>query len=303
MDQLRDIAGIIARHAPGEGVSSTPIARVDLIRSSRPTKPMPTVYQPSLCLIAQGRKQGVLGDRTFIYEPAHYLIVGLDLPVVGHVIEASEDKPYLCVRLGFDPLALGQLVLDTPAPDARGDSSPSALGMSLCAAGPELLDAALRLLRLLDDPAGAPVLAPLAERELLYRLLTGPQGATMRQIATGRSYAARIARAVAWIKRHFDAPFSVERLAGEVGMSPSSLHAHFKAVTAMSPLQYQKQLRLQEARRLMLAESLDAATAGFRVGYDSPSQFSREYRRLFGAPPRSDVSRLREAPELLTVTA
>jgi AraC-like DNA-binding protein len=302
MEQLREMVDLIARHTPEDGVSSSPIQRLDLIRSSRPTEPMPTVYQPSLCLVAQGRKQAVLADRVFVYEPARYLIVGVDLPIMGHVVEASPERPYLCLRFGFDPVALGQLVLEAPAA-VPADGALPALGLTLCDAGPALLDAAVRLLRLLDDPGGAPVLAPLAERELLYRLLTGPYGATMRQIATGRSRTARVARAVAWIRRHFTTPFSVEHLAAEAGMSPSSLHAHFKAVTAMSPLQFQKQLRLQEARRLMLAEALDAATAGFRVGYDSPSQFSREYRRLFGAPPQRDVNRLRASPELFTAAA
>jgi AraC-like DNA-binding protein len=170
--------------------------------------------------------------------------------------------------------------------------------MTLCDASPPLLDAAIRLLRLLDDRAAAPVLAPLAEREILFRLLCGPYGSTLRQIASAQGRVASVSRAIGWIKQHFAEPFSIDRLAGAVGMSASSLHEHFKSVTAMSPLQYQKQLRLQEARRLMLGGAIDAATAAFRVGYESPSQFSREYRRLFGDPPARDISRLRASPEL-----
>ncbi len=260
--------------------------------------PMPVVYEPSLCLVAQGRKQAVLAGRTFVYDPARYLIVSVELPVVGHVTEATPDKPYLCLALHFDPVVLGDLAMQVPA----SETPAPALGLTLCDAGPPLLDAAVRLLRLLDDPDAAPVLAPLAEREILYRLLTGPYGATMRRLVAGHGRTAQVNRAITWIKRHFAEPFSVERLASAVGMSASSLHAHFKAVTAMSPLQYQKQLRLQEARRLMLGTGADAASAAFSVGYESPSQFSREYRRLFGEPPARDIDRLRASPEL-TVAA
>lgn len=294
MKALEELGDLIARHTPGDGVFASPIQRLSLIRSSRPTMPMPVVYEPALCIVAQGRKQAMLGDRTFLYEPARYLIVSVELPVVGHVVEATAAAPYLCLALNLDPVGLGDLAMQVPAPEA---SAPP-LGLTLSDAGPPLLEAAVRLLRLLDDPAAAPVLAPLAEREILYRLLTGPQGATMRQIVAAGGRTAQVSRGIAWVKQHFAEPFSIDRLASAVGMSASSLHEHFKSVTAMSPLQYQKQLRLQEARRLMLAAEIDAATAAFRVGYESPSQFSREYRRLFGEPPARDISRLRAAPEL-----
>jgi len=295
MEILRDMAALIERNTPGDGIFPSAIHRLVLIRSSRPTMPMPVVYEPALCLVAQGRKQAVLANRTFVYDPARYLIVSVELPVVGHVVTASAEEPYLCVALNFDPVVLGELVMQIPASETPAPS----LGLTLCDASPELLEAAVRLLRLLDDPAAARVLAPLAEREILYRLLTGPYGATLRQIAASHGRVAQISRAIAWIKRHFAEPFRIEALASAVGMSASSLHEHFKAVTAMSPLQYQKQLRLQEARRLMLAGPVDAATAAFRVGYESPSQFSREYRRLFGEPPARDISRLRASPELV----
>jgi AraC-like DNA-binding protein len=255
---------------------------------------MPNVYVPALCLVAQGRKQAVLAGRTFVYDPARYLIVSVELPVMGHVLEASPDLPYLCMALDLDPVMLTELVAQMPVPE---EPAP-ALGLTLCDASPPLLESANRLLRLLGDPASVPVLAPLAEREILYRLLSGPYGATLRQIAGGQGRSARVSRAIAWIREHFVEPFSMDRLAAIVGMSPSSLYEHFRSVTAMSPLQYQKQLRLQEARRQMLADGLDAASAAFRVGYESPSQFSREYRRLFGAPPARDIGRLRASPEM-----
>lgn len=294
MDSLREMSALIGRHTPGDGMFLSSIERLVLIRSSRPTMPMPVVYEPALCLVAQGKKQAVLAGRTFVYDPARYLIVSVELPVVGHVLEATPDEPYLCLALKFDPVVLGELAMQVPAADAQAP----ALGLTLCDAGAPLLDAAVRLLRLLDDPEAAAVLAPLAEREMLYRLLMGPYGPTMRQIVAAHGRTAQVSRAIGWIKTHFTDSFSIEALAATVGMSASSLHEHFKAVTAMSPLQYQKQLRLQEARRLMLGEALDAATAAFQVGYESPSQFSREYRRLFGEPPARDISRLRASPEL-----
>jgi AraC-like DNA-binding protein len=294
MDTLSEMAALIARHTPGDGMHRSSIERLTLIRSSRPTLPMPVVYEPALCLVAQGRKQAVLAGRSFVYDPARYLIVSVELPVVGHVLEASPAAPYLCLALNFDPAVLGELALQVPATET---TSP-ALGLTLCDAGAPLLDAAVRLLRLLDDPQGAPVLGPLAEREILYRLLTGPYGGALRQLLAGQGRTAQVSRAIAWIKQHFADPFSIEALAAAAGMSASSLHERFKAVTAMSPLQYQKQLRLQEARRLMLGTGADAASAAFRVGYESPSQFSREYRRLFGEPPARDISRLRASPEL-----
>jgi AraC-like DNA-binding protein len=235
------------------------------------------------------RRAALLGDRAYEYDASKYLVVSLDLPIVGSVIEASPARPYLCFALDIDVAALGELMLERePAPRA---ALPPAIGVS--ATDPGLLDAVARLLRLLDTPADAPVLAPLAEREILYRLMTGEQAEMMRHIAGADTRLARISRAIAWLKDHYDGPCSVEALADAAGMSPSTFHQHFKAVTTMSPLQYRTQLRLQAARRLMIVDNLDAASAGFRVGYDSPSQFSRDYRRAFGAPPVKDVARLR----------
>lgn len=293
MKPLSEMADLIARHTPTEGMHASPIPRLTLIRFSGPTMPTPSVYDPALCLVAQGSKRAMLGDRIFVYDAARYLLVSVDLPVVGHVIEATPDQPYLCFKLDLDLVALGQLVVDSGAPPPAPGYVP---GLALFDTDPAIIDAAVRLLRLLDRPDDVPVLAPLIEREILYRLLTGDHGAMLRHIAMAQSRLAQVGRAIGWIKRNFQAPFSAEAVAAEAGMSPSSLHEHFRAVTTMSPLQYQKQLRLQEARRLMFVEAMDAATAGYRVGYESPSQFSREYRRLFGAPPASDASRLRAMP-------
>jgi AraC-like DNA-binding protein len=224
--------------------------------------------------------------------------VTYDLPVTGQVVEATPDKPYLCLYLDFDPVMLGQLALHVP-PSPGVPSRP--IGKTVSDAGASLLDSVLRLLLLLDDPAALPILGPLTEQEILYRLLAGPDGVRMRQITSSQGRVAQVGRAIAWIGQNFRERFSIERLAAEVGMSPSSLHEHFRAVTAMTPLQFQKQLRLQDARSLMLVQDLDATTAAFRVGYESPSQFTREYRRHFGEPPARDIARLRASPSLPVV--
>ncbi|MBY3188949.1 AraC family transcriptional regulator [Rhizobium leguminosarum] len=297
MQTLTEIAAVIARHVSKDGFQATPIERVTLVRSSTVTMPMPNVYRPQLCLVAQGRKEVTLGDRVFRYTPGRYGVVTYDLPAIGHVVEATPDKPYLCLYLDFDPVMLGDLAMRVPPPKAP---SPP-IGKTVTDASAGLLDAALRLLRLLDDPAAVPVLGPLAEQEILYRLLAGPDGARMRHITSGQGPVAQIGRAIAWIGKNFRERFSIERLATEVGMSPSSLHEHFRAVTAMTPLQFQKQLRLQDARSLMLVQNIDVTTAAFHVGYESPSQFSREYRRHFGESPARDIARLRASPSLAVV--
>ncbi|OJH36366.1 AraC family transcriptional regulator [Cystobacter ferrugineus] len=294
METLIEIAAVIARHVSKDGFHATPIERLTLARSSTVTLPMPSVYRPQLCLVAQGHKEVTLGDRVFRYAPGRYGIVVHDLPVTGHVVEATPDKPYLCLFLDFDPVMLGELALRVPPP---GASCPP-IGMTVSDVGTDLLDAVLRLLRLLDDPAALPILGPLAEQEILYRLLAGPDGARMRHITSSQGRVAQVGRAIGWIGKNFREGFRIERLAAEVGMSPSSLHEHFRAVTAMTPLQFQKQLRLQEARSLMLVDDIDVTTAALRVGYESPSQFSREYRRHFGEPPARDIARLRASMAL-----
>lgn len=298
MKTLNEIAALIARHVSKDGFHATSIERATLVRSSTLTMPMPSVYRPQLCLVAQGRKDVTMGDHIFRYSPGRYGIVTHDLPAIGHVVEATPDNPYLCLYLDFDPIMLGDLAARVPPPP--GTPSPP-IGKTVSDAGPGLLDATLRLLRLLDDPAALPVLGPLAEQEIIYHLLAGPDGIRMRHITSSQGRVAQIGRAIAWIGQNFRERLSIERLAAETGMSPSSLHEHFRAVTAMTPLQFQKQLRLQEARSLMLLQDIDVTTAALRVGYESPTQFSREYRRHFGEPPARDIARLRASPALAVV--
>ena len=235
----------------------------------------------------------LLGEEAYLYGPEQYLVVSVDLPVVGQVVDATLEKPYLCFRLDLDAAILGELLSEAGLGAAPGKEPGPGLALSPADGG--LLDAAVRLARLLDAPQDAGVLAPLAEREILYRLLTGEQAEIVRRIALSDGRLGQVRRAIGWIKEHYREPFSVEEVASEARMGTSALHHHFKAVTNMSPLQYQKRLRLQEARRLIMGSSLDAASAGFNVGYGSPSQFSREYGRLFGAPPHA---RRGEAQEL-----
>jgi AraC-like DNA-binding protein len=290
----QDLARLIERFTGTDGVHATAVPRLFLARSSCPTEPLHALQTAALCIVAQGRKQVMLGRDVFTYDPDQTLVASVDLPIVGQVVEATPETPYLSLRLDLDPVVLSSLVLECGAmPDSPPAPGP---GLAISQAMPELLDAACRLLRLLEHPADIGMLAPLVEREILYRLLQSDQRARLQQVATADSALRRVGRAIAWIKQHYMQPFSIEVLATEARMSPSALHHHFKEVTAMSPLQYQKQLRLQEARRLILARAMDAATAGFNVGYESPSQFSREYSRLFGMPPVRDGARLRGMP-------
>lgn len=287
MEKIAELAELIDRHTSTDGSFDTALPRVGIIRSSARTEPIHTLYEPSCCIVAQGRKRAVIGDSVHVYDAAHYLVVGVDLPVIGAVVEASANRPYLCLRLQLDRSLLAEML---PAVCGRPPESPAA-GVS--ATTPELIDAAARMLRLLDTPDDAEVLAPLVEREILYRLVRGPQGALLRQIANGESRLSQIGRAIDFVRKNFSEPFAIEHLASVAGMSASSFYEHFKTVMAMSPLQFRTQLRLQEARRLMVTERLSAAEAGFRVGYDSPSQFSRDYVRVHNVPPRRDIERLR----------
>lgn len=290
-----ELAQWIDRYAKTDGMHATAIPRLFLMRSSRPTTPLHCLYEPAVCIVAQGRKQAILGETVFIYDRDKYLVISVDVPVVGQVIEASPEVPYLCLRLDLDIATLGPLLLEADIPGNHTDAPAPAL--SLSSVTPELVDAVIRLLRLLENPRDIPVLAPLAEREILFRLLRGDQTAKLREIALADSKLQQVNRAIGWIKENYREPFRIEDLAAVARMSASALHSHFKSVTAMSPLQFQKQLRLQEARRLLLFGACDAATASHSVGYSSPSQFSREYRRLFGLPPQRDIARLKELPD------
>lgn len=270
-----------------------PLAGLHLFRCSTPSEPLYGVSKPCICVIAQGSKVVLLGDSRYRYDPAHYLLATVELPIVGQVIEASHERPYLSLRLDLDPALVGSVLVEAGHLSSRNPDDIRAMDVSPLDAN--LLDTVVRLMRLLDSPAEARILRPLITRELVYRLLVGEQGNRLRHMALLGGHTDLIAEAVERLRRNFDQPLRIDSLAKEVGMSVSGFHHHFKAVTAMSPLQYQKQIRLQEARRIMLGENLDAASAGYRVGYDDASQFSREYKRMFGQPPVRDVERLREA--------
>lgn len=301
--QISELTALMERFTGRrDGEHPTAIAPLVLYRASASSAPVHNIYGATLCLIAQGRKHVYLMEERYPYDPAHYLLASVDLPVVGQVVEATPRVPYLGLRLDLDPSQISALILEAGLPGAAKGVAPSR-GIAVSRLEPVLLAVVVRLLRLLETPQDARVLAPMAIREILYHLLRGEQGERLRQIAADNTQTQRIARAIRYLKQNYAQPFRIEDVAREAYMSPSGLHHHFKAVTAMSPLQYQKTLRLQEARRLMLIEALDAATAGYRVGYDSPSQFSREYRRLFGAPPLRDVARLRSLPPAEIVTA
>jgi len=261
-------------------------------RCSRPTERLYSFTKPSFCVIAQGSKELVVGDDHFRYDPAHYMVSTVELPMIGQVVEASPERPYLGFWLALDPSVVTSVMVESGVVQ-RGDGS-GVKSLDVSALDGNLLDATLRLVRLVDVPLEYRVLAPLVIREIVYRLLTGAQAGRLRHLATFGGHAHRMVRAVEKLRMNFDKPLRIDEVARELGMSVSGFHAHFRAVTAMSPLQFQKQLRLQEARRLMLSEDLDAAEAGYRVGYDDASHFSREYKRHFGEPPMRDVGRMRE---------
>jgi AraC-like DNA-binding protein len=288
-----ELASLIERHAPTDGTYQTAIPSLYFYRVSAPTAPGHGVQEPSLCLVAQGSKVVTLASERFCYDPEHFLMASVGLPITGRIVDATAERPYLGLRLELDPALTAELILEAGKPDKPPVHS--TLGLSVGRLDVPLRDAVLRLVRLLDRPEHLPMLSPLVLREIFYLLLVGPEGARLRAITLANGQTCRVARAVELLRRDYDQPLRIESIARETGMSASGLHHQFKAVTAMSPLQYQKQLRLQEARRIMLGEDLDAASASFRVGYESPSQFSREYRRLFGAPPAQDVARLRES--------
>lgn len=292
LETLRQpLAAAAARWTAGASRVVTPIPGLMLARCEAPTQPAPCMVEPSIALIVQGAKQALLGEHAYNYDITRFLITSLDLPVMMQVVNASQERPYLGLVQKLDLRMVAELAMQGGM--APPSEAPGACGMVMGDTTPQLLQAFARLLELLDDPASIPVLAPLIQREICYRLLMSDQGARLRQIAAVGSQSHRVARAIDWLKSHFALPLRIETLAAHVQMSPSTFHHHFRLLTAMSPLQYQKWLRLNEARRMMLSDHLDASTAAFQVGYESPSQFSREYSRLFGAPPRRDIDNLR----------
>jgi AraC-like DNA-binding protein len=289
---LEALGKSIARWTDKSDRIITAIPGLTLFRRDEPSEPTSIMYEPRICVIAQGAKRVMLGDDTFVYDEQHFLLTSVDLPTFVQIIKASREKPCLGLILKLDQREMSQLMVDSHLPPPRPQRS--SRGMATGEVTLPLLSTFQRLIDLLDEPKDIPILAPVIQREIFYRLLVGDQGARLRQMASTGSQSQQIARAIDWLKSNFTRPLRIDDLAAQVNMSTSTFHHHFRAVTAMSPLQYHKWLRLNEARRLMLAEKQDATTAAFQVGYESPSQFSREYGRLFGAPPLRDITSLRQ---------
>ena len=288
------LAGMIAGWTYGKHQVSTAIPGLELHRWESPTEPHSYMFSPHLCLIAQGTKQILLGDEAYLYDAQSFVVSSVELPLVSKIMEASPEKPYLGLTLELDLQEISQLMLHDSV--ATRPERPTDRGIGISKMTPALLNAVERLMELLETPADIPVVLPLVRQEIYYRLLMDEQGGRRRQIVVAESHSSQIAKAIDWIKKHFDQPLSIGELASRAGMSPSSFHQHFRTLTAISPLQFQKRIRLNEARRLMLVENMDAGNASFRVGYESPTQFNREYKRMFGNPPRTDIKRLQTMP-------
>jgi len=276
----------------------TVIEGLTLYQREEPTEPISIMYEPRVCVIAQGAKRVMLGDERYVYDAHHYLITSVDIPMFVQIIEASPERPCLGLVMNLDQREISQLMVDSNLPPPHPQKS--SRGIATGEVTLPLLAAFQRLIDLLEEPKDIPILAPIIKREILYRLLVGDRGARLRQMASAGSQSHQIARAIDWLKGHYTQPLRIDDLATQVNMSTSTFHHHFRALTAMSPLQYQKWLRLSEARRLMLAERMDATSAAFEVGYESPSQFSREYSRLFGDSPLRDITNLRQMTALET---
>ena len=292
-NQCQELAILVMNHTKGYGAHPTAIDQLSFARSDAMCTTPYSVNEPYLAILVQGKKKVLLGDEIHPYRPGQYLVLSVDLPISGCVVEATSDKPCLVVKLSLDLVQLCDLVVQMSF--SSGQPENSVRGLWVGSADALLLESVLRLVKLLKTPQDIPILAPMMLRELYYRLLIGEQSETVRQISTSGSSMQQIASAIQMIKAEFAQPLRIENLAKHVKMSTSSFHQHFKQVTSMSPLQYQKQLRLLEARRLMLTEDFEAISAAYQVGYESPSQFSREYSRMFGAPPIRDIERLRTA--------
>jgi AraC-like DNA-binding protein len=294
MSAIAELRTLIARHArPDE---TTAIDGVLLSAAGRPGEPKASTTGTVMAIIARGAKRLAIGDRVYDYGPGQYLVASVDLPITGHYTHASADEPALGFGLILRPRAIASLLLDADAAHASNpprSARPAPPGLGVADATPELLDAVVRMVRLLDSPDDRDILAPMIEREILWRLINGPLGQSVRQIGLADSSLTHVSRAVRWINEHYSEPFRVEDLARSCGISTSAFHRNFQAVTALSPIQFQKQIRLQKSRLLLLTGVDDVATVGYRVGYDSTSQFSREYRRQFGLPPGRDAARLR----------
>lgn len=299
----RKLAELVMAQQPDEGISDTAIPGVQLFRKNSPSDCVYTVYEPALCLIAQGSKSVTLGDKEIFYGALTYMVTAVELPAIGRVVNATEEEPYLAIKMTIDPKEVADLVLEMGDElQIKQDECPC--GMYVAPVDYGILDAMTRLAGLLDSPSDVRMLAPLIKREIIYRALIGEMGARMRNFVRTDSQAHRIGQVIEALKERFAEPLRVGQLAETVNMSESALYHTFKEVTRMSPVQYQKKLRLHEARRLMLSEGLGASTASYKVGYESPSHFSREYSRMFGAPPRADVTKFtgREKPAAVAVS-
>jgi AraC-like DNA-binding protein len=286
-----ELCALVHKFSDGEGIHRTAIDGVQCIKLSEPHMQLPSVYQPSICVIVQGAKQVLLENEIYRYAPPQFLAVSVDLPLVGQVLQADSAKPYLCLAIDIDARTIADLI--SQSGDLSWSRAETSRGLFVGEVDETLQESVLRLARLLETPRDVAVLAPLMLRELHYRILTGGYGRAIAQLALPGSNTHKIGQIIRRIKAKLAEPLSVEELASLANMSPSSFHQHFKAVTAMSPLQYQKRLRLTEARHILLAEKADAASTAYRVGYQSVSQFSREYARMFGAPPKRDVEGIR----------
>ncbi len=291
MERIKELAELIERNVTMDGTSDTSIPGLRFVRTSRISEPVYSVYEPSLCIVAQGTKLVMLGEESYQYDSASYLTASVHLPITGQVVVASPEKPYLCVNLQLDMNQIFE-VLQSSSQEISSDSTGRGLAISLI--NESLLEAVLRLIRLLETPYDIPVLAESVKLEIIYQILQNEENDSLKHFALIGSQAQRIAKVIGVLNREFAQSLKVDDLAKEARMSLSSFYYHFKGITGMSPIQYQKQLRLQEARRLLLTESLEAAEAAYQVGYESPSHFNREYSRKFGQPPMKDIKRLRE---------
>ena len=289
-EELRkELIRLLTRARQADGVEET-LPGLFVARSSTLATSPNVVRQPAFCFIAQGRKRAMLGEEVFVYDPGNYLVFTVDLPITFQIDEASEDVPYLGLRLDLDPAIVAAVMAETDIRFKKGDAAAKAVDVG--AVDVDLLDAVVRLVRLIERPKDTKLLAPLIKKEIVYRLLIGGQGARLGHMIAAAD-TRRISMAIGRLRENLHQPLRIEDVANDLGMSISGFHHQFKSVTAMSPLQYHKQIRLQEARRLMLGENMDAASAGFRVGYEDPAYFSRDYKKQFGEPPKRDIGRLR----------
>jgi AraC-like DNA-binding protein len=291
MEQMKELTELIVRNVTTDGTHETSIAGLRFVRASQISEPVYSVYEPSLCVVAQGEKLVLLGNESYKYDSASYLTASVHLPITGQIVKATPEKPYLCVYL---QLEMSQIFDVVQSSNLESPSSSPGRGLEISRINDSLLEVVLRLIRLLENPQDIPVLAESIKREIIYRVLQNDQNDSLKHFALVGSQAHRIAKVIGVLNQEFAQPLKVADLAKEARMSSSSFYHHFKEVTGMSPIQYQKQLRLQEARRLLLTENLEAAEAAFQVGYESPSHFSREYSRRFGQSPMKDIRLLRE---------